>query len=101
MFVRNCMALELRLALIKPGFDSQTVFGKCVLVQGTKSADLMRALQGSMVNWAQSGPTVRLLLISFFPLLIGWFQVDQILHTINNIYSYFQRLRRDPIESKR
>ena len=52
MFVRNCMALELRLALIKPGFDSQTVFGKCVLAQGTKSADLMRALQGSMVNWA-------------------------------------------------
>ena len=60
---------------------------KGVLAQGTKSADLMRALQGSMVNWAQSGPTVRLLLISFFPLLIGWFQVDQILHTIKNLVS--------------
>ena len=42
------MALELRQALIKPGFDSQTVFGKCVLAQGTKSADLMRALPGQL-----------------------------------------------------
>ena len=48
-----CQTLELWLALIKAGFDSQAVFGKCVLVWDTKSADLMRALQSSLVNWAQ------------------------------------------------
>ena len=54
VFGRHCMALELRLALIK-GFDSQAVFGKSVLLRAcTRSADLMRALQGRMlVNEAQ------------------------------------------------
>ena len=51
-----CLTLELWLALIKAWFDSQAVFGKCVLVWGTRSADLMRALQSSLVNWVQWDP---------------------------------------------
>ena len=59
------MALELRLALIKPRFDSQTVFGKCVLAQGTKSADLMRALPGQLGPvWTNSETAADILLSS-------------------------------------
>ena len=58
------MALELRLALIKPGFDSQTVFGKCVLAQGTKSADLMRALPGQLGPVWTNSETADILLSS-------------------------------------
>ena len=44
------MALEPWLALIKGGFDSQAVLGKCVLLQAcTRSADLMRALQSRLL----------------------------------------------------